>query len=427
LGRLLFNQAVGLGAGTLVLLNPYMMRDSSYLLPDIPAAAMFTWAIVLLVFAGRRLRQNGHLDWRVSLLLAGAGALLGWSYLTREFTVLFFPLVLLSFWAFRIRWQFLIYVAAAALATLAIEMIAAEIAWDNPFARFDTVLGRRASAATQASRWGPIDSLLLLPRVILDDPVGPFFIALLVLVALGGVLQRDRESVLLTTWTYGMWAFFLMISHKSAFDVIHLVSGGEAAFVSLRFEKIRYWSPIWPAIAVGGLGGILTLYDWAAGNRRKGPGSKSDGRRVAISAGSGFVVLLTATIVLGVGLNQVQGWTPWWIADESTHYQEFRGWLEENGASYDRIWTDRFTARLLPIYTSEPLGAPIWRGDIHSYNSARSWRPEQELEPGLVVIHAGSLSRTDERALPPYVLEPPHGWERLAELGTLTLYRISAP
>ena len=109
-------------------------------------------------------------------------------------------------------------------------------------------------------------------------------------------------------------------------------------------NMMRYWMPILPAIAIGGLGLVHT---GACALLERPPDATGRGRRLAaatVLSLASFAAILTVHDIRDVGLYRGHG---------ATQLYELRAWLDRNGATVDVVWTDRRTARLIPVLLAD--------------------------------------------------------------------------
>ena len=366
LGKNLFSRSVGLTSAGVVMISPLILSESAQLYPDLPSAAAFTGALSLVVAAGVRYRSSSLLDGRVTLMLVASGLLLGWAYLIREFIVILFPVAVLVVVLYRLPARALVYVGGAALL-----MFGAELAWgwwryQDPLARLADLLAegdpsdlliervRQLPASTDSA----LTKLMTFPRILGLDIRG---ILLLLLGAFGiitALITRDRGLVAMAAWSLLYWSL-LMAAY------IYL---NERGFPILRSTLPRYWFPILPAFIVGGFGAIQVLLTRAGRTRLRG-----------------YVVGGVGVVLLALGVLAV---VP--VARSGTdpgEFHEFRNWLRAEGEDVSTIWTDQRTGWLLSLYTNSTFGDPLWPGAVKAFNTARQFRPPDEVSGGLMVYY----------------------------------------
>ena len=147
---------------------------------------------------------------------------------------------------------------AAAVATGALELAFGAIRWGRPLIHLQQLLqhgdedfGKRAEtvAIVQRGTQDPLDALRVLPRLILSWDSGWPLLLLAPIFVVALVFLRDRRLWVLATWCFGFWATMVLLAMGE------LPSGRWIINVS----NIRYWYPVFPALAMGGLGGLWLL------------------------------------------------------------------------------------------------------------------------------------------------------------------------
>ncbi|MGH3389774.1 MAG: hypothetical protein ACRDOO_12960, partial [Actinomadura sp.] len=268
LGSQLFGRWVGAAGGVVVVAATPMFRDATDLLPDVLAAGLFTVALAMAV-AIRRGRLAAR--WWV---LAGLGALLGWSYLVREFILFVWPLVPVLIFR-RVRWPGLLVVAAPIAVLGAAELLLCWALYGDPLARLYAVTGHGSAPSPPeiAATYRDLPRhvyLRRLPTSLLRDGEGWWMVLLLGLTLLGGLL-RPRRFAIPVAWCALLWVPLTLL-------------GGfiDPSAPKLRLQLIRYWFPIFPAFVLGGLGLIWLAGMFAVARMRgRGAGRPRLGRTVA--------------------------------------------------------------------------------------------------------------------------------------------------
>src|SRR5688500_16764431 len=245
LGTLLFARVVGIAAAVLVVGNSAVFIDLAAPLPDLLSAALFCWAMVL-TFAIRQERPSVvGTDRRRVVALLGIGALLGWSYLAREFIVFVWPLVpLLLFRDVGLRG--LIWVALPMITIFVGELLLNAQLFGDPLARVRSVLGH-GSGPMSTEAIGPYrdqERLWYITRftdTLGALPEGPWLNAALLVTVFGGLAWRRSVGLLL------LWVALLFV------PLIVLGGALSPEAPMLRLTKLRYWYPILPAFLLGGV------------------------------------------------------------------------------------------------------------------------------------------------------------------------------
>ena len=409
LGRLLGSRPVGVAAAILVMFNPYVLLDSSDLLPDIPATTLFTAAGALLCWAGLRSEQRPLSPVALRSVLLTAGLAIGWSYLTRELIVFWFPVVVLILVAYRFPARLWGWVTAPAAALFGLELAWGAIFHGNAFARISAALNQpespfwRQEEVEQLIAIGeipdtPVDLLLALPRQLLGSQVGWVFLTLAAVLMLGALVSRDRRVVILAAWALGPFVL-----------VMAIVLGTWAMDARiLRPEKLRYWIPLWPPLVVGGFVTLQLL------------GRRLAGRPGLVGASIVLTVVVAATATV---TTRDLADTDVFIRTGADYLLDVREWLATEGQACEVLWTDadhwRATTRVLPLYTKTFWGNSLWDGEIRHLNQGLEFRPRAQVDGGALVRNRISLTRRSlERApLPEYLLDPPEDWPVLMDSG----------
>lgn len=420
LARLLFSRGVALAASLLVVLNPYVLWDSSHLLPDVLATALFTAAVVSLVQGALCFRANEESAPRGGLLLAFGGLLLGWAYLTREYILILFPVVLVLLYVYRLPVRRLGWVVLGAAPALVFEVAWGALLYGDPFIRFATasgIRGRGGSGRYYATEVGEV--LWILPSNFLQRSGGWVFVVLFVTGILFGLVaatRGHRQFLLPVAWTGGTW---LALTLVGMVPVLLLLADSTGTL--LRLQKVRYWLPIFPGLVIGGLA-VLDL------------GIRSTFRKFRVSgllASLSMILIVSVTAVIGVGSISHSGS---FVSNGSTQYVELRAFLADQGSSYPHLYTDQGVGQalglVLPMYTRTVFGDPIWDGEIRALANRTRFEPVEEIVDGLVVIRPASirwLVNNREGFDPPqHLTNPPPNWEPvlITQEGDIVVYRV---
>jgi hypothetical protein len=355
---LLFRDRVLAGAAALVTgLNVNYLVNSSQIFPDLTATATFTAAFLCLLIGGSRPEESSR-SWVPTVAVVCGGALLGWSYLVREFSPILLPVVVALVLLLRYPLPRVALLAGAAVATASLELLYGWIYMGDPVvhARLlgergntDVVDGEVRMAYIQDQLGSLFDTLLVFPRLMLAWDTGWVFILLAALSLFALVRLRDRRLWLLAAWS---------LSFLATMAFIGLGSFSSGRWV-LNITNIRYWYPIFPPLVMGAFGGLWLLL----GSRSEGP----RGLRVARLAAVGL-----AALVLIPGFREFSGCDAReaWRNDPAKRWHELRSWFSTpQAARMNVVWTDRYTSRLLPAYTASTLGRRLWDGDIRTLAS----------------------------------------------------------
>jgi hypothetical protein len=374
IGALLFDRGIGFVAGIAGTVNSLVLLDSS-LLPDVLASALFASAMALVLWVCKTRPQHATLARRELGALAGAGVLLGWSYLAREFVAFLFVLVPIAFALWRVNWRpALAAVAAPAFAVFLGECLLNLIVHGEPFVRLSVAAGHGqgaldpAVAATFQNQ--PMSVILMrLPEALLEQPEGLWTVVGLAALLSMAALKRSRALVILALWILAFWIPLTLL-------------GGilDPSSPSLRIQKIRYWFPIFPALYVGAV--AVLAYGGALAAERLPQGSL---RRAVPSALLGFA-LAVSLVVTTVHLSAQ---TDAFRSTGATHLDALRRYLERSPVT--TVWTDSRTASMLPISLAGDFGSGrTWKGAIQVLTPAAL--PALERPSGgrvAVVVYSG--------------------------------------
>ena len=401
-GRLLDSRATGAIAGVLVFANPFVLADGSQLLPDIPAAALLTGALALLIWRWQRTANPDRLTRDDRLALIGIGMLLGWSYLVREFIVLWFPVVVLVAWMLQLPRSWWRLVAAGAAAMFVFELLWGLVWFGNPLARILAALNQpesqpwRVVERDELIAAGEIpdthlEMLTAMPTNLVASDVGWILAALALVLVVGAVLLRSPQLRVLA-----LWVVVPVVLMLTVIQVAWLFDNR-----ILRAEKLRYWLPVVPPLVIGGVATLMVL------------GRRVWGARGAVVAAVAAGVLALASVAMtGAELDQRPGFTRTGQAE----YLEFREWAATSGQTCDVIWVDadhwRSSSRWVPMYLRTFWGRPVWDGEVKHLNVGDEWTEVEDLGTGALVRSRASLERRklEEQELPFYLDDPPSSW-----------------
>lgn len=349
---------VGAFSACAVMLFPPLTAYLSDPLPDLPATALLTAAVVLLL-AARDCGPGARRD----LLLLAAGALLGWSYLARETMVLMAPLVAVVLWPTRTRWRDLLVVAAPVVVLMGAEAVVNLVLHGDPLARLRVATGHAQGVldegvAASFQDMPRLTYVLRFPSIVLGLPAGPLWLGLMGLGVLGG-LTRDRWLRLLLAWSLSLWVPLTLL-------------GGvlDPSSPSLRLQLDRYWFPLLPAAIVAGTVVAARLGRWAHGRlrRHRRRGWVADPRLRTVAAGLALLVLVGIAVPRYVAAADDNGRA---AADS------FRGWLRGAGADVDVVWTDTRSRWILRLFARDAWGRPVWDGRVAAFEDADDVDPDR--------------------------------------------------
>ena len=378
----LFRDRVLAAAAALVtVLNANFLLNSGFIFPDNFAAATFASGFLFLVLGGLAAQRSS--PWAARISIVCAGVFFGWTYLIREFSPILIPTVVAAALLLRYPLRRIGLLAGAAVATGALELVFGAMSSGSPFIHLQVLLrhsdhefSRREQtvAIVQRETEDPLGALRVLPRLVLSWDSGWLFLLLVPLFVVALVLLRDRRLGILAVWCFGFWAAMVLLAMG------HLPSGKWIINVS----NIRYWYPLFPALAMGGLAGLWLLVRRFAPPRR------------ALLAAQLAVVSLAALILLpGMAEFRSCASKNIWRNDPMSRWHELRSWLGSSEASsYRQIVTDRGTENLFdPVYLSAPFGGRVWDGDVNTWpKSGRRLEPAKSAENSLILLNRGRVS-----------------------------------
>ncbi|GAB3428016.1 hypothetical protein [Flindersiella endophytica] len=371
LGSLLFSRTVGLVAAVMVIANNVIVYDLMQPLPDLLSTALFTWAVVLAVALRQRRGAVTRTRLRRAIVLLAIGALLGWSYLAREYIVFAWPLIPLLL-VRRVGWRGYLLLLAPLVLTGALELALNQWTYGDFLARERAVTGhgggeiRPDLAATyqDKSRWW---YLTRLPAGLAEGPEKYWLLGALAAFVAGGLVFWRRVGWLL------VWAGLVYV------PLVLLGGLLDPDAPKLRLQLTRYWFPVIPAIVIGGVAVGWLVARWLA--RRVPPLRRRAG-------------VIAAVCVLAVGGTGLAMAAPGWQQQRGYRtlhtYQlsEFRGWLAAHSSEVDVLWTDARTVRILPLYFSGPAGGVNWSGRLRTMYPPESVQASVGVlpEPGEYVV-----------------------------------------
>jgi hypothetical protein len=342
--------------------------------------------------------------------MIAVGLLLGWAYLVREFTLLLFVpaawFVRSRFGADGLRWA---TIPAASILTF--ELVANTILHGNPLARLfvagghDDVVDRIEDPGTR------VEALLRFPDALFGGS-GTFGVGLLFVASLfsWAVLRKNRW--LLVGW---IGAYFVPLT---------LAAGALSPDLKLfRAQLLRYWTPVLPAIVVGGLGVLVVLL-------RRALAATGLSRFAALRLAAASVIV--TSMVLAFRADRGVAAADIYEHNGATQLDELRTWLQADGADVDVMWTDSQTARVMPLVVRSATGELLWDGEVRSFNSEEdplTFARPASFEPGqAIVFHPfGYLGRIESWAqIPGHIRQLQPGWETVLRRDddTLLIYRV---
>lgn len=377
LGTMKFSRAVGVAAAVLTVGNTIVFVDLTAPLPDLLATALFSWAAVIAVaIRGHRWGLGDGRRERIALLVVGA--LLGWSYLAREYIVFIWPLIALALLGVRgpAAWSWaglrevgrtvagrlprLLWVAIPLVVIGLGETVLNAVVFGDPLARFTTAAGHGDVLAEGINgeeyqghlrRW----YLSRIWWILYGTPEGVWLVGAIIALGVGALVAFRR------LWFLAAWAVL--------FYVPLVLLGGvlSPTMTMLRLVKERYWYPAFPALFLGAIA-VVWLMTRAAVRFIPFLGGKA-------GAIAGLVALAVGIIPVGIAHAERRDDISYRV-NGATQMEQLRGWLERNGADVDVIRADRRSVRIVNIFASGPFGGKVWDGETIG------WYPELPPRPG---------------------------------------------
>lgn len=344
-GKRLFGPWVGLGAAALVVSSPWILPYGTQLLPDIPSAALLTASF------GFILTTPSEGSGATKAWLSGIAFAL--AYLVKETSLLFGPALLGVMLLRGHRWAFIGRFALAAGGVALLEALAGLALWGDPLARIHSLLDRSGSVPTPerladfeaafAAQRNPIASFSILPQLLWESRHGRLLLALGLALVVAAVKGGTRFRVLVA-WILIPWISLALIGSIQP----------ESGRPVIRLMLDRYWAPLLPPLAIGGLGGLWIL---AARLRRRRP-------PVGMVVVAGLFALGGLGAALGIDAS-LDTRSDWFIRLGNDGYWQLRASLHEFEGS-PVIYVDEFPSKLVRLYTNDPLGRSIFPGALTS-------------------------------------------------------------
>lgn len=412
IGKGLFNRRVGFFAAIWVLLIPNLLLNAGHLLPDVPAAAFLTAGFAILVAAhpwtGEPRAKAAKGNWLYFL----AGLFFGWSYLIKEYMAVLFLLIPVLFWALDIPFRRLLPTVYGMLLIFGFEMAVGWIYYQDPLIRFQ--------AASPRDTVGHIETdvgLIIRFFPYLLNRNGGIGTLLLSAIGLAGsvfyAIKKNKAYIFLLTWTLVFYVFFTFIG------LLPVIFSWEDT-VLLRLHKFRYWVPILPPLVISGIA-FLDQF-----SQKAFAAFKLRDRNIHLATYGMLAILLL--ISSWIGIAAVSG-DPNLVRNGADHYLELREFLRSHADQVDLIWVTRESrrgyVRILPIYTHNFWGKPIWDGTIKYLNTEGIYLRADELQTGCVIIDR-DFNNPNNYDIPRYLAEPPQDWRLIfeSENQKLALYAL---
>jgi hypothetical protein len=341
------DRVLAAGAALVTVLNAAYLLNASAIFPDTTATAIFTASVFCLVLGA----QEGRLSARwLSAAAVAAGLLLGWTYLIREFSPVLLPAVIAAVLLLRYPPRRILLVAGAAVVSGSVELIYAAARTGNPFLHASRLLDHEGGGATegriehiQSQLGNPFETLAVFPRLLLAWGSGWLLLGLLALFVVALVGTRDRRLWFFAVWLFSYWLVMALVG---------LVSLPSGAWV-VNITNVRYWYPVFPALAMGGFGGFALLATRFLPHRGVA--------LVPVAAAALTLIVLVPGVV---EFKSCEG-DPAWRTEPRERWTELRSWFGTPAADrYGELWTDWRTHRLVPAYASTTFGRDLWDGSV---------------------------------------------------------------
>jgi len=403
LGSRLFNRRVGFFSALWLIFIPSVLLESGILLPDIPATACITVGFAILV-SFKDLHKNEisqAIKRKNNWLFFLTGFLFGWSYLFKEYFIIFILLIPVFFWVFNISYRNLIPIGAGILLMFGIEALFGLIYYDNPFVRLLSAnpretMGHIERDAARIIKFFPI----LLSRRGGEGAAILGVVGIINLII--QTIRKDKPHVFLLSWILLIYCFFTFLG------LLPIILSWEDT-VLLRLHIFRYWSPILPPLIIGGVAAVekylikisqkIKLKDYI----------------VNPLINILLVVLLSISCLRGISLIINN---PKLIRNGADHYIELRNYLSENNSPDEVIWIDREKKisfdRILPIYIHDFCGRKIWDGTFKYLNTDGQFLRADEITFGKIIIDRFYLN-SKYHSFPDYFTAHPENWTLVFE------------
>ena len=393
LGKKMFSRTTGLISAMWMMFIPGMLIESGQLLPDGLATACSVLGFVFLISG------DHHRNKKWMMLIAGA--LFGWSYLSKEYFVILYLLVPIVFWIYRIPLKLLFPFSIGFLIVIGLDFSINLINYGNPLVRFMTTNPREI--------WGYIEKNVFqiftyLPMLV--NRMGGEGTAILFGVAAIGlvsfIVKKQKKYMLLVYWVALVYCFY------TAMGLLPVILSWDDRVI-LRLHLYRYWIPIFPPLIITGVyttqQGILLLF-------RK---IKVNPKQVKKFTNIVLLSMLLFTSIRGVNGIKNSGKL---MRNGNDHYLELRDFLRENDDPEQVIWIVRNLkigyVRVLPIYIHDYWGKRIWHGKFKYLNTDGQFVQSNEINEGLVIIDRFFFN-PDYNRIPEYLAVQPADWDLIFE------------
>jgi 4-amino-4-deoxy-L-arabinose transferase-like glycosyltransferase len=407
IGCMLFSRLVGAAAALWFSFLPYFLLETGNLLPDITASACITTAIMLLI-AARNETKNTDLRW-ICLL---SGVLFGWAYLSKEYFAVFALIIPIIFWQFRIPRKYLLWVAFGISLMVAIEFGVHTIRYGSPLLRLTTSQPRETTGHIERD----VIRIMGFFFIRLSRYRGIFSIFITVSGMAYLTIRSSRRSpthLVLLTWVLMIYTFFTMLG------LLPILLSWKGA-VLLRLHIFRYWIPLLPPLAIGGVAALEFGLQFMF--------KKAFPKKTLPLIIPAMVLALIISAACVFNIFNVSKSTKF-LRTESNHYQELRTYLTISNNTDTTIWIVRDLKigyeYVLPIYAHTTFGKQIWNGQIKYLNTDGVFLKADEVCMGTVLIDRDNFN-PDFYRIPRYLADIPENWQLVFESsnGQIAIYDV---
>jgi len=367
---------VAAAAGLATVLNGPFLLNGDFIFPDTVSAATFTGGMLCLVLGSDRFPLAIGGGRRVTAWAVIAGFLFGWTYLVREFSVSLLPVVVAVVLLLHYPLRRAAALLAAALATASLDPLWGLVGYADPLIHLDVLATRNRLPPNDRIReivdqvGNPLDSFLVLPRLLLSWRAGWLLIALLVVFAVALAMVRHPGLVLLGIWLFGFWAVMTITG------LVTLPSG----LWVINVTNVRYWYPILPPLVLGGFGGLWLLLE-----RMRVP---AFGLRLAVVPALAVAAFTSGTLEFARCADRGV-----WRNDPKDRWYELRSWFASGEADqYDILRTDEYTGGIVPAFLATRFGQSAWHGGIDRFSSVSTIEPTGRDARTLILVDKPRIS-----------------------------------
>lgn len=408
LGRRILHSNLAFWGAFIIPFFPYIIRYSGYLLPDSPSAALFMLPILILFFWKDKYQTTSTL-FNVLLFIA-LGLLLGWSYLTREFILIFFPLIFLFFLLFKIPKKYLLFIGGGFFIILLLEASFNSMIYHNALIR---LLASQPRVTVGNIQKDVVRILTTFPDSLLKYSGFGFFLLIpfSLISTIEALIQKKMDRLFLALWLFGVYVCLTIIG------LLPVLFHWEDR-VLLRLNLFRYWLIIVPPLALLGIDGLVIISHKITQFLHT--------KKSKITMLPAYIFIL---ITISLSLSSAYGESRF-IRWGNDHYLEFREFLKNDCIS-ETIWLDRENFRslnkVIPMYLNNFLGKKICQYEVKYINNRNEYIDVVNITEGLIPIHTVYMNSSNFD-VPDYLTQPPVNWLRIfeSENGVLYLYRIGA-